>query len=99
MISVRQSMAKKNARHCFELFGYDFILDHHMKPWLIEVNTNPSLEESGTLLAGLLPRMVDDMFKLTMDKVFVGDEEGEHASPFKVEGRSDRENLWGAEFY
>lgn len=31
---------------CFELFGYDFIVDADMNPWLIEVNTNPCLEES-----------------------------------------------------
>jgi len=33
-----------------EIFGYDFILDHDLNPWLIEVNTNPCLEESSSLL-------------------------------------------------
>ena len=27
----------------FELFGYDFMLDEDLNPWLIEVNTNPSI--------------------------------------------------------
>jgi D-alanine-D-alanine ligase-like ATP-grasp enzyme len=31
---------------CFELFGYDFIIDGDFGVWLIEVNTNPCLEES-----------------------------------------------------
>lgn len=31
---------------CFELFGYDFIIDADYDLWLIEVNTNPCLEES-----------------------------------------------------
>lgn len=29
-----------------EVFGYDFIIDESLNPWLIEVNTNPCLEES-----------------------------------------------------
>jgi D-alanine-D-alanine ligase-like ATP-grasp enzyme len=57
-------------KHCFELFGLDFMLDAAMNVWLIEVNTNPCIEESSKLLEMLLPRMIDDMFKLTIDKVF-----------------------------
>lgn len=60
-------MKRKN---CFELFGLDFMLDADLNCWLIEANTNPCLEESSKLLEMLLPRMVDDMMKLTIDKVF-----------------------------
>ena len=52
------------------MFGYDFILDEDFNVWLIEVNTNPCLEESSQLLKELLPRMVEDMLKLTIDQVF-----------------------------
>lgn len=52
------------------MFGYDFIIDNGLKPWLIEVNTNPCLDESSLLLKKLLPRMIDDMFKLTLDIIF-----------------------------
>lgn len=46
------------------------MLDADFNSWLIEVNTNPCLEESSKLLEQLIPRMLDDLFKLTIDKVF-----------------------------
>jgi tubulin---tyrosine ligase len=54
----------------FELFGYDFLVDEDYECWLIEVNTNPCLEESSPLLQTLIPRMVNDMLRLTVDLAF-----------------------------
>lgn len=46
MYSVRKTIDSHHRKHCFELFGYDFILDEDFNVWLIEVNTNPCIEES-----------------------------------------------------
>lgn len=54
LMSVRQKFLDC-AANSFELFGYDFILDFELKPWLIEINTNPCLEESSGILKILLP--------------------------------------------
>ena len=58
MQSVRYKINKLKKKNCFELFGYDFIIDKEINPWLIEVNTNPCIEESSNLLKELLPRML-----------------------------------------
>jgi len=65
--AVRKTVDPNRRKSCFELFGYDFILDDEFNMWLIEVNTNPCLEESSELLKRLLPRMIEDMLKLTVD--------------------------------
>lgn len=70
MYSARKKLDPFKRKHCFELFGYDFILDEDYNVWLIEVNTNPCIEESSELLKILLPRMIEDMLKLTIDAIF-----------------------------
>ncbi len=57
-LSVKKKINPENRKYCMEIFGYDFILDEEINPWLIEVNTNPCIEESSPLLEMLLPRML-----------------------------------------
>jgi tubulin monoglycylase TTLL3/8 len=56
--------------HCFEVFGYDFLLDSNLKPWLLEVNTNPCLELSSPHLARIIPAMLDNSFRIAVDPLF-----------------------------
>ena len=58
MMSVRRKINRNRRLKCFEIFGYDFMIDSDLKVWLIEVNTNPCLEESSPILEELLPRMI-----------------------------------------
>ena len=55
---MRKKLNVEDRHFCYELFGYDFIIDEEFKVWLIEVNTNPCLEESSALLKAILPRMI-----------------------------------------
>ena len=54
----------------FECFGLDFMLDENFKVYLIEVNTNPCLELSSPLLARLIPHMLENSLRLTVDPLF-----------------------------
>jgi tubulin polyglutamylase TTLL1/tubulin monoglycylase TTLL3/8 len=57
-------------RNSMEIFGYDFMLDHKLKPWIIEVNTNPCLELSSSYLSYLIPAMVENALRISLDSNF-----------------------------
>ncbi|KXZ54003.1 hypothetical protein GPECTOR_5g114 [Gonium pectorale] len=49
-----------NDRHCFELYGYDIIIDDTLKAWLIEVNASPSLSTTTQADRLLKHRVISD---------------------------------------
>lgn len=71
LYSARKKLNVAKRKYCFELFGFDYILDSDLNVFLIECNTNPCIEESSKILKRLLPRMLDDMFRLTIDQIYV----------------------------
>lgn len=60
--SIKNKINQFDRKYCFEIFGYDFVIDNQLNPWLIEVNTNPCLEESSPLLQQLIPRMLGNIY-------------------------------------
>ena len=56
--------------NCFEVLGYDFMLDQDFKIQLIEVNTNPCLETDSPLLARIIPEMLEATFKMVLDPIY-----------------------------
>ena len=45
--SSKDSMNPSDRKNCFELFGFDYLIDEDFRVWLIEVNTNPGTNLSG----------------------------------------------------
>ncbi|KND04282.1 uncharacterized protein SPPG_00019 [Spizellomyces punctatus DAOM BR117] len=49
---------------CYELFGFDILLDSALKPWLMEVNISPSLKASCDLDWKIKSSVVTDILNL-----------------------------------
>jgi tubulin polyglutamylase TTLL4 len=70
IISVEHSVVSKmnafcNGRaSCFELFGFDVLLDKALKPWLIEVNVSCSLASSSPLDKRIKSMLMTDLFHM-----------------------------------
>ena len=52
---------------CFEIFGFDFMIDEDFIVYLIEANTNPCLETNSAVLSRIIPVMLDSSFRIAVD--------------------------------
>ncbi|XP_045486151.1 tubulin polyglutamylase TTLL5 isoform X4 [Pieris rapae] len=53
-----------NLFNCFELFGYDILIDDMLKPWLLEINLSPSLACESPLDARVKSALLADTLTL-----------------------------------
>ncbi len=66
-LAGKREFNQANRHNCFELLGFDFIIDEDFRVWLLEVNTNPYLGVPNKYIEGLLPKMLNDLFELVLD--------------------------------
>ena len=60
-----------NDKHCFELYGFDVLLDSDLKPWLLEINSSPSMTGSTVQDIELKINLLDDVFTvLDFEKMY-----------------------------
>jgi len=92
--SISEKINRKERKYCYVVLGYDFMIDANFKVWLIEINKNTGLVFSSPVIRMLLPRMIDDSLKLTVDEVFGVTPDSSTTSKFPVEGYSNDVNMW-----
>lgn len=63
VIVNNMNRATKHRNLCFELYGYDVILDENLRPWLIEVNVLPSFSSSSPLDKMIKTSLLSDVFQ------------------------------------
>ena len=49
---------------CFEIFGYDIMLDSKLKPWLLEINHTPSFKCGSPLDLRIKKGVIKDAMRL-----------------------------------
>ena len=62
MDAVKESC--KNPRICYELYGFDIIIDSNLKPWILEVNISPSFSSSSPFDKTLKTKLICDTLTL-----------------------------------
>ncbi len=55
----------------FEVFGYDVLIDDTLRPWLIEVNSSPSMGTDSELDTRVKHQMISDTIKLVIMLTFL----------------------------
>ena len=62
---------KIHRKNSFELYVFDFVIDEDLRIWLVEVKSNPNLNFFNSYLMNFLPKLIDDVLSITIDKTFV----------------------------
>ena len=62
IIANNMNRASKNRHLCFELYGFDVLLDEKLRPWLLECNVLPSFSSSAKLDKIVKTTLLSDVF-------------------------------------
>lgn len=50
--------------NCFELYGFDILLDNNLRPWILESNLSPSFATDSPLDMAIKSNLITDVFNL-----------------------------------
>ena len=56
-------------QNCFEVYGFDIVLDEDLKPWVIEVNLSPACNERADWLTKMLDDSCLDLLKHVQSRI------------------------------
>ena len=65
-----QMRMNKHKGNCFEIYGFDVLIDENFKPWLLEVNVAPSLSSSSPYDKKVKTTLLSDSMHLMGYNIF-----------------------------
>jgi hypothetical protein len=66
--------------NCFDLFGFDIILDQDLKPWILEVNLSPSLAFDSPLDFHIKSNLIIDALNIVGVRKFNRNKDGKRGA-------------------
>ena len=78
---------KKLVNHrnnCFELFGFDVLIDSDLKPWLLEVNLSPALSTDSPIDHYIKSNLIADTFTMIGIRAYDKRREGESKAKWRL---------------
>ena len=76
--------------NCFELYGYDILIDSDLKPWLVEINLSPSLACESNLDMQIKSTMLAEALNIVGVRQFDRDEETENKAKNRMKSYQNR---------
>ena len=67
--SVQENLEQK--QNCFEVYGFDIVLDEDLNPWVIEVNLSPACTERADWLTKMLDDSCIDLLKHIQSRILI----------------------------
>ncbi len=64
-----QEAGIEHRNNSFEIYGFDFMLDKKLNPWLLEVNLSPACAERTDWLVDMLDNATDHLFDILENKI------------------------------
>ncbi|XP_011503006.1 PREDICTED: probable tubulin polyglutamylase TTLL2 [Ceratosolen solmsi marchali] len=61
---LSQAARIPKSSNCFEFFGFDILIDDNLKPWLLEVNVSPALNNDCEVDSEVKKPLLHDLFDL-----------------------------------
>ena len=76
--------------NCFELFGFDFLVDEAWGVWLLEANAEPDFVQTGSRLSGVIREMIGGVCDVAVVPLATTGEEGRSHEATKTTTRRQK---------